>query len=156
MDVNNYTFVAANNSQTATIKSVVFSVLREYGLQPGTIDSCLDNVEQHYFGNGGYFGVLLDENNHIVATGGLYKLNDRRAEIRKMYLLSEHRGKGLGKMILHALIEKAKFLGFESIELETASVLKEAIGLYQKLGFKPYKSPHIAARCDQAYELILE
>ena len=83
-------------------------------------------------------------------------MNDQRAEIRKMYLLPEHRGKGLGKMILQVLINQAKALGFKSIELETASILKEAIGLYQKFGFQPYASPHIAARCDQAYELILE
>jgi len=156
MESNQYTFVEANNSQTAEIKTVVFSVLKEYGLQPSTIDFCLEDIEKHYFANGGYFGVLLDENDRIVATGGLYTMNNDRAEIRKMYMLPNHRGRGLGKMILQTLIEKAKALGFKSIELETASVLKEAIGLYQKFGFQPYASPHIAARCDQAYELILE
>lgn len=155
MTFGNYKLVQGSSQQTNEIQNLVFNVLNEYGLKQGEIDFCLKDVDLHYFQKGGYFGVLLDQNDKIVATGGLYKLDDQSVELRKMYLSSEHRGKGLGKFLLKALIEKAKELGFKRIELETASVLKEAIGLYQKFGFQPFNSDHIAARCDQAYELIL-
>lgn len=151
-----YTLVRANNSYTKIMKQLVFDVLVEYGLKPGAIDFCLDDVEQHYFGRGGYFVLILDENGEVVATGGLYPLEDNRSlELRKMYLLAAHRGKGLGQWMLSNLLEKARALGFERIELDTASVLKEAISLYKKNGFQLFESDHIVARCDQAYELIL-
>lgn len=155
MSRKNYQLLPANNQQTSAIQNVVFSVLREYGLEPGTIDFCLEDIEANYFQKGGHFYVLVDKEETIVATGGLYAIDKDNAEIRKMYLLPEHRGQGLGKWILTALIDKAKELGFQRIELETASVLKEAIGLYKKFGFQTFCPPHITARCDQAYELRL-
>lgn len=151
----NYTFVAANNKQTNEIQELVFSVLEEYGLKKGTMDFCLEDVEKHYFQNRGFFGVLIDENNKIVATGGLFKLDDKRVELRKMYMLPLYRGKGLGKFILEILLGKARELGYERIELATVGVLKEAIALYEKCGFQPFTPPYITSRCDQAFQLTL-
>lgn len=151
----NYTLTTASNYHTKVMKQLVFDVLIEYGLEPGAIDFCLDDVEKHYFERGGYFVVLLDENDVVVGTGGLYPLNKESLELRKMYLLPAHRGKGLGQWMLSILLEKARELSFQRVELDTASVLKEAIGLYQKNGFRRFESDHIVARCDQAYELIL-
>jgi putative acetyltransferase len=153
--LGNYTLIPANNHYTDVMRQLVFDVLVEYGLEPGAIDFCLDDVEKHYFERGGYFVVILDKNAEVIATGGLYPLENGSLELRKMYLLAEHRGKGLGQWMLTSLLEKAKALGFERIELDTASVLKEAIALYKKNGFKLFESDHIVARCDQAYELIL-
>ena len=116
---------------------------------------CLDDIALNYTQNGGYFALLLDKKNRIIATGGLYKLDEKSVELRKMYLYPAHRGKGLGKFMLSALIEKAKELGYTRIELETASVLKEAISLYKKFGFQLIHPKHISDRCDQAYEMIL-
>lgn len=152
----NYQWMAADNSCSQQIQNLVFSVLREYGLQPGAIDFCLRDIDLHYFKKGGFFGVLLDQNDEIVATAGLFPLDNHNAEIRKMYLHKNHRGKGFGKFILNEMINKAIELNFKRLELETASVLKEAISLYKKYGFSPFDSSHISPRCDQAYELFLE
>jgi putative acetyltransferase len=153
--LRNYALIPASNRYTDAMKQLVFDVLVEYGLEPGAIDFCLDDVEKHYFERGGYFVVILDEKATVVATGGLYPLENGSLELRKMYLLAAHRGKGLGQWMLTTLLEKASALGFERVELDTASVLKEAISLYKKNGFQLFESDHIVARCDQAYELIL-
>jgi GNAT superfamily N-acetyltransferase len=153
---DNYKWEAADNRDSLQIQHLVFSVLREYGLEPGAIDFCLKDIDLHYFKKGGFFGILMDENNEIVATAGLYPIGNNSAEIRKMYLHKDHRGKGLGKFILKEMINKAMELNFNRLELETASVLKEAISLYKKHGFRPFISSHISPRCDQAYELFLK
>lgn len=153
--LRNYRLIPASNRYTDVMKQLVFGVLVEYSLEPGAIDFCLDDVEKHYFERGGYFVVILDEKATVVATGGLYPLENGSLELRKMYLLAAHRGKGLGQWMLSTLLEKARALGFERVELDTASVLKEAIALYKKNGFQLFESDHIVARCDQAYELIL-
>jgi len=76
-------------------------------------------------------------------------------ELRKMYLRRDYRGQGLGKRLLEHALAEARRLGFKTVTLETASVLKEAIRLYETYGFKPYAPSHLSRRCDQAYELRL-
>ncbi|NVJ62064.1 MAG: GNAT family N-acetyltransferase [Gammaproteobacteria bacterium] len=138
------------------IKQLIFSSLREYGLRPdsNTTDSDLDDIKSHYFDRGGYFGVIK-ENDIIVATVALYKVDETTCELRKMYISARQRGRGLGKRLLEFALGKARNLGFKRMTLETATVLVEAIGLYKRYGFKEYKAPHLATRCDQAFELWL-
>lgn len=146
----------AKQSDSESIKNVVFEVLKEYGLDPdpGTTDKDLDAIDKLYGENGGYFGVIEDLNK-VVATVGIFKVSETTCELRKMYALPNQRGKGLGRKLMEFSITKAKELGFERIVLETASPLVEAISLYKKYGFTEYEPEHLSARCDQAFELIL-
>jgi putative acetyltransferase len=146
----------ATNADAEEIKTLVFSVLREYGLSPdsGSTDKDLDALEETYFQRGGYFGVVL-ESNRIVACVGVYRETADTCELRKMYCLPGSRGKGLGKKLLEFALAKARELGFSRIRLETASSLKEAVNLYQQYGFVSYSPDHLSARCDQAFELYL-
>jgi putative acetyltransferase len=73
-----------------------------------------------------------------------------------MYLRRDYRAKGLGRQLLEHALAEARRLGFGTITLETASVLKEAIRLYECYGFKPYVPTHLSCRCDQAYTLELK
>jgi putative acetyltransferase len=146
----------ATNADSEQIKSVVFSVLKEYGLKPdsNSTDKDLDSIEESYFFNNGFFGVVEIENS-IVATVGLHQVDATTCELRKMYSLPSQRGKGLGKSIIEFALSKAKELGYKRVILETASPLKEAIGLYKKYGFKEFTPEHLSSRCDQAFELYL-
>jgi putative acetyltransferase len=146
----------ANNSDVPSVQKVVYQVLREYGLtpEPGETDKCLQDIEKFYFSRGGYFEVC-EVNGVIVGSWGIQTLENGSCELRKMYLLSSQRGKGIGREMMVRSLAKAKELGFKRVELDTASVLKEAIAMYQKFGFKPFNGKHIAARCDQAFELWL-
>jgi putative acetyltransferase len=56
---------------------------------------------------------------------------DRAVELRKMYLLPQARGQGLGRYLLNTMEAAIGQRGFTDIWLETASVLKEAVGLYE-------------------------
>ncbi len=135
----------------------MFTVLDEYGLKPdpdGT-DADLDDIEQSYYARGGAFCVLEEEDGSIVGAYGLYPLQNHTCELRKMYLRRTHRGRGLGRRLLEDALASARELGFTTVTLETASVLKEAIALYKRYGFVPCPSDHLAARCDQAYVLEL-
>jgi len=148
----------ATNQDKEQIQQVVFGTLSEYGLKndPNGTDADLNDIQANYIGCGGTFVVLEDENNKIVGTGGLFYLRHGVCELRKMYLLKETRGKGFGKQMMNYLLAKANELGFKRIELETASVLVEAISLYTRYGFRPITcAEHLASRCDQAYALDL-
>lgn len=145
---------AASNKDCERVKNLVFGVLREYDLKsdPEGTDDDLSDIEKNYIGRGGMFEVLEDDAGNLLGTVGLYPVNAETVELRKMYFDKTLRGKGYGKLILERMIDEARRRGFKRIYLETNSVLKEAIHLYEKFGFEPTDEKH-AARCDQAYFL---
>lgn len=148
---------AATNADCEQIRDLVFGVLTEYGLKPDPdgIDTDIRDIEQSYFSRGGRFSVLEDADGRIIATCALYRMDEATCELRKMYIRPEHRGRGYGKRLLEESLSQARRMGFETMTLETATVLKEAVGLYKSYGFKPYESTHLCWRCDQAYTLEL-
>jgi len=151
------TFRSATNADIPAIKELVYGVLNEYGLEPDpeTTDADLEDIQASYFDRGGRFDVLVNEEDEIVGTVGLYNLGSEICELRKMYLQPSSRGRGHGKRILDFSIQNAHSMGFKRVILETASVLKEAIVLYERFGFRPLQSHSLANRCDQAYFLDL-
>ncbi|MEO0433444.1 MAG: GNAT family N-acetyltransferase, partial [Cyanobacteria bacterium J06656_5] len=65
-------------------------------------------------------------------------------------------GKGIGWLLGQAAINRARELGAETIFLESNTVLKPAINLYQKLGFrKVVGQPSPYQRCNIQMELKL-
>ena len=149
----------ATNEDIPEIKNVVFLSLKEFGLNPDPKgkDKDLNDIENSYLSNNGFFGVVVNtETDQVVGCFGLYPISQHICELRKMYLLKETRGKGLGKLILDKAILTAREKHFKKIILETISVLTTAIFLYKRYGFKEIKPKEINARVDQAFELEIE
>jgi len=148
----------ATNADCEPIRDLVYGVLAEYGLKPdpASTDADLSDIEQSYFARGGTFHVLESRDGAIIGAYGLYRVDGDTCELRKMYLRPEHRGQGLGKRLLDHALAQARELGFRAVVLETASVLKEAIALYESYGFRPHQPEHLSTRCDQAYRLDLK
>lgn len=151
---------AVTNADGAAVRQLVFSVLRDYGLapDPDNTDRDLSDLATHYAPPGSFY-VMLDgtpgDHATIIGTVGIYRLDAARCELRKMYLSPTHRGRGLGRRLLEHALHEARSAGFRRVELETASVLKEAITLYRRYGFREFTPEHMAARCDQAFYLEL-
>lgn len=59
------------------------------------------------------------------------------AELKRMFVKPECRGKSIGMGILNELESWARELSYKSIVLETGSKQPEAINLYKKAGFTP-------------------
>jgi len=147
----------ANNKDCGKVTELVYGVLKEYGLKPdpGATDIDLKDIEQSYLERGGAFYVLEEKDGSIIGAYGIYPIDEETCELRKMYLHSSYRGKGLGKLLLEDALAKAGQIGFKRMTLETASVLREAISLYKSYGFVEYEPEHLSSRCDQAFMLEL-
>jgi putative acetyltransferase len=147
----------ATNADCEPVRNLVFTVLVEYGLKPdpGCTDADLDDIGRSYLARGGVFYVLQEQDGSIVGSYGLYPTEPGVCELRKMYLHRDYRDRGLGRRFLEEALAHARQSGFRRITLETASVLKEAIRLYESYGFKPVKADRLSCRCDQAYSLDL-
>lgn len=148
---------AATPDDREAVEALVFGVLAEYGLRgdPTGTDRDLADLAGNYQRSGGAFEVLVDAEGRIVGSVGLVPLSATTCELRKMYLAAAERGRGQGRRLLSHALERAKQLGFRRVELETASVLREAIALYVAYGFRPFVPTHLSPRCDCAYYLEL-
>lgn len=132
---------------------VIRQVLEEYGLpwQPELADQDVMAVESAYLEVGGEFWVI-EQQGTIVGTGAYQPIarGQNGVEIRKMYLLPEVRGQGLGKYLLAQLEIAIATKNYQEIWIETASVLKEAVKLYESQGYQPASGVE-TERCDLVY-----
>lgn len=81
-----------------------------------------------------HFWCLFDRK-YMIGTVALKKLDDKRYELKSLYLLEKYHKKGLGKQLLKLAIQKAWEEGCKEIYLDTLSSSKNAIHLYEKTGF---------------------
>ena len=83
---------------------------------------------------GGGFLVLL-EDGRPVAGGGVKRLDERACEIKRMYVVPEARGRGLGRALLKALEALARDLGYTVARLDTGAKQPGAQLLYERSGY---------------------
>src|SRR5690606_2342242 len=81
------------------------------------------------------FVLVAYENEMAIGCGAIKELEPDTMEVKRMYVIPEHRGKGIAGQILSALEEWAKELSFKKCVLETGKRQPEAIGLYKKYGY---------------------
>ncbi|MCD0487401.1 GNAT family N-acetyltransferase [Pedobacter sp. MC2016-14] len=117
----------------------------------------LDDPEGYILSRGGCILVALHEGEPIGVCA-LIKMNDAvyDYELAKMAVSPKAQGKKVGWLLGQAAIKKAKELGADKLYLESNTVLKPAINLYNKLGFQKilgYPSPY--ERCDIQMDLDL-
>ncbi len=118
----------------------------------------LDNPDSYIIDKGGKIIVAL-YHDQPVGVCALIKMEHERYdyELAKMAVSPKMRGKGIGLLLGNAIIELSKSLRAKAIYLESNTLLKPAIALYQKLGFKKVAGlPTPYARCNIQMELKLQ
>jgi len=85
------------------------------------------------------FYVAIDYKENAVGCGALKHFNDSTAEIKRMYVKPNFRGRGISKLILKQLEDYAKELNYQRLILETGLKQPEAMSLYEKFGYKPLR-----------------
>ena len=76
--------------------------------------------------------IVLFEEENPVGCGAIKGYDGETAEIKRMFVIPEFRGKGYASAILNELEQWAKELQFKKVILETGTGQKEAIKLYTK------------------------
>lgn len=131
---------------------LIGQVLTDYGLpwEPAVADLDVVQVETHY--QEGEFWVV-EQAGTIVGTAAYHPIErgEQAVEIRKMYLLPVARGQGLGRFLLGQLEGAIAARGFKEIWLETATVLKKAVRMYESSGYLPATGVE-TTRCDRVYK----
>lgn len=81
--------------------------------------------------------LVIRDGDRAVACGGVCRFDAERAELKRMYVVPEARGRGLGRAVLEALEAEARLLGYRAVVLETGDRQQEALGLYRSSGYEP-------------------
>jgi len=87
--------------------------------------------------------LVAESRGHAVANAQLICWRSR-AEIGSLVVAEPLRGRGIGSALIQALSEAAADLGAEQIEIGADKRDERVLGLYQRLGFTPYKEVHLS------------
>jgi len=122
-----------NPNQEGVIELLEHSDAYHAELYPAESNHLLDvneliNDQTHFF-------VARDRDDKVVGCAALVSYADY-GEIKRMFVLPETRGKGLGHDLLAVLELAANQFKLPALRLETGISQPEAIGLYKKQGFK--------------------
>jgi GNAT superfamily N-acetyltransferase len=80
--------------------------------------------------------LLANHKDQPAGTIALRRLDATAGEVKRLYLRPEYRGRGLGRRLLEAVMQRGLALGYEILYADTLPVMTEALGLYQRAGFE--------------------
>ncbi|MCF8552948.1 MAG: ribosomal protein S18-alanine N-acetyltransferase [Candidatus Planktophila sp.] len=82
-----------------------------------------------------HFVVAVDADQKIIGYAGVFAPGAAEADILTVGVVPEHRGKGIAKALMALITNWAKEQGTTAMMLEVKTDNREAIGLYESLGY---------------------
>lgn len=142
------TIVAASTPAQIAQIAQARELFLEYAASLG-FSLCFQNFDQELAALPGDYAppegrlLLAEWEGQLAGCGALHKLENDVCEMKRLYLRSQFRGKGIGRVMAERLIAEARAIGYRRMRLDTVGpVMKDAVAMYRKLGFKeiaPYR-----------------
>lgn len=83
-------------------------------------------------------------------------IGNEGCEMKRMFVDPPFQGRGVGLALAHALIEAGRAAGFAAMRLDTGVLQREAIGLYEKLGFQKIAPYYAVPAALQGHLVFME
>jgi ribosomal protein S18 acetylase RimI-like enzyme len=100
---------------------------------------------------------LIHAGSELAGMGGLRRIGDGVAEIKRIYVRPAYRGLKLGRSILERLLADAREFGYRNICLDTAPFMQSAQRLYEAAGFvdrQPYEGVEVPPVLHSAWRFM--
>lgn len=92
--------------------------------------------------------LLAQEHDRSAGCIALRALDPSICEMKRLYVRPDYRGKGIGRLLVDAILAEARAIGYERMRLDTVeSSMQDAVALYRRRGFReiaPYRTNPIA------------
>ena len=132
----------------AAIARIIRENLKAFHLDiPGTAYfdpelSCLSGFYRAKPDRRAYF-IAANRDGSVIGGVGIAEFEGlpNCAELQKLYLCNDAKGKGFGKLLMQTAVDFARSAGYAQLYLETHTNLEAAIGLYDKMGFHGIEKP---------------
>jgi GNAT superfamily N-acetyltransferase len=136
------------------VRTIVFDTMREYGVEadPDGIDR-----DVMMFGHSapGIMAFVVEVDGCVVGSVIVTPRGNGRATLSKFFLSDAHRGRGIGRTLLETAVTAARDAGLVGLDLDTKSVFREAIHLYETTGWKSIPQTDPDSPCELLYSLEL-
>lgn len=124
-------------------------LFREYETGLG-ISLCFQNFDQELANLPGDYApprgrlLLAREFDQAMGCIALRPLGPTTSEMKRLFVRPEYRDRGLGRVLVEAIIEEARKIGYTHMRLDTiADRMDRAVALYKSIGFvtiPPYRN----------------
>jgi len=118
------------------------ALFKEYEAWLG-INLCFQNFEKELASLPGEYVppdgrlLLAFEQNKVAGCIAVRRIGEDVCEMKRLFVRSDFRGKGLGRKLVAAIIAEAKEIGYQKMRLDTLPPkMNQAIALYRSLGFR--------------------
>ena len=117
------------------VNSFITSIfVEEYGFEEYRKE-LEEQCYSEYMEQNGKLWIAIDEDENVVGTIAIKQHNENEAELKRLYVRKDYRGKGLSNELYENLIMQAKENNLKRIFLGTYEKLESAIKFYKKRGF---------------------
>jgi GNAT superfamily N-acetyltransferase len=141
----------------AAFRDINLEWIEEYFAVEQKDRAVLDDPHKYILDPGGAILLAVDGEAPLGVVA-LMVMGEGSVELAKMGVRPQAQGRGAGRKLVAAAIERARQMGMRRVYIETNSKLGPALKLYRDAGFRPLAKPVPSpyARADVQLELILD
>lgn len=96
----------------------------------------LKDLSKNYAGENDAF-LVAEEGGRVIGTCGVKADGSKTAILRRLFVLSEYRGKGVGRSLLQESLVFCRKKKFREVIIRTSDTMERAVRLCRAAGFKP-------------------
>jgi RimJ/RimL family protein N-acetyltransferase len=129
--------IPATAADVPAVMLLIGRVFAEYGLllMPQFEVPDLLRFDAHYSAPRGAFWIVRDDTARVVGSVGVDRIDDRTAELHRLYVDASLRGRGIGQRLVETVIDWARAQGLARVVLWSDTRFENSHRLYRRLGF---------------------
>jgi len=126
------------------------------------ISLCFQGFDQELAGLPGKYAppsgrlLLATYQSALAGCVAVHALEPTIGEMKRLYLRPAFRGKGLGQVMVDAIVAEARAIGYRRLRLDTIEpLMKSAVAMYRRIGFREI-APYCANPVEGALYMELD